>query len=800
MAYKHIGKNFTPPDILAKVTGKAKYAEDFRAEGMLFCRLLTSPMPHARVRNVDLTEAMKVKGVVAVLRASEVPSLPAPENYILTDEPLFIGDPILALAATDETVAADAIEKIKLDLEPLPFTIDPMESLFPRGPNARTNGNVANVQLKLQTIKWDAKDFAAAGENKLPMGKPAEEWAYGDVEAGFKKADLVIEESFITAGYAHHSMEPRSAMAYWQNGKCFVHGSSQSQQFMIMGLARYIGIKPQELVYIAEFCGGGFGSKGTPYPIMSVPALMSKKTGRPVMMRISRDEEYAIGYGRPGFQGWVKLGFRKDGRLLAADMYIVQDNGPNVGFWDFRNAGDALQIVYQPESMRWRGVSVLTNTPPRGPQRGPGENQTASALEPIMDKAARKLGVDRVALRRINAPDNNAKFGAKQGPVTSAYLKDALDKGAKAFRWNDKIKESGKRTGSTVIGVGVGSAYHSGGANGFDGLVRITPDGKLHVHSGAGNLGTYSYAGTARAAAEALGADWDNVIIERGDSSRGLPFVLGQFGSNSTHTQTRTNWAAAMDAKAKLQQIAALDLGGKAEDYEITNGRVFAKANKSKTMTWAKAAQRAIELGGKFSGKEVPDDINPITKGAVAHLAGTGLIGVTKDKLPTQGVVASLATAFARVSVDTETGAVTVLDLVNIADCGTVVHPQSLQTQLKGGSIMGVGMALTERYVYDPKLGLAGNVGFEQSKPPTYLDLPVRMAVDAVNLPDRYNPVGAKGAGEPCLGAAASAILCAVSDALGGHLFNRTPVVADMIVNVAAGRPQSHKPFQISTQ
>ena len=800
MAYKHIGKNFTPPDVLAKVTGKAKFAEDFRAEGMLFCRLFTSPMPHARVKNVDLSQAMNVKGVVAVLRASEVPAFPPPADHILTDEPRYVGDPILAVAATDETAAAEAIEKIKIDFEPLPFTVDPLESLFPRGPNARSDGNVANVELKLQTIKWEAKDFAAAGDNKLPMGKPAEEWTYGDVEAGFKQADLVMEESFVTAGYAHHSMEPRSAMAYWQGGKCYVHGSSQSQQFMIFGLARYIGIKPQDLVYIAEFCGGGFGSKGTPYPVMSVAAHMAKKTGRPVMLRVSREEEYFLGSGRPGFQGWLKLGLRKDGRILAADMYIVHDNGPNTGFWDFRNSGNAMQIVFQPESMRWRGISVLTNTPARGPQRGPGENQTACAIEPIIDKAARKLGLDRVAIRRINAPDNDAKFGAKRAPVTSAYLKEALDKGAKAFKWDEKVKESGKRTGSKVIGVGVGSAYHSGGASGFDGLVRITPDGKLHVHSGAGNLGTYSYAATARAAAEALGAEWGDVIIERGNSSRGLPFVLGQFGSNSTHTQTRTNWAAGIDAKTKLQEIAAMDLGGKPEDYDVASGKVFAKANRSKSMTWAKAAQRAIALGGKFSGKEMPEDLNPITKGAVAHLAGSGLIGVTKDKLPTGGVVASLAAAFARVSVDTETGEVKVLDLVNIADCGTVVHPQSMETQIKGASVMGVGMALTERYVYDPKLGLPANVSLEQCKPTTYLDLPLKMTVDAVNLPDRYNPVGAKGVGEPPEGSAAAAILCAISDALGGHLFNRTPVVADMIINVAAGRPQSHKPLQVSTQ
>ena len=806
MAYKLVGKDFTPPDVIAKVTGKAKYAEDYRAEGMLFCRLMTSPMPHAKVKNIDASEALKMKGVVAVLTADEVPSQPPPHNPILTNEPRYIGEPILAVAAINETIAADAIDKIKLDLEPLPFTVDPLESLYPRGPDARTNGNVANVRLKLQTIKWTAKDFALAGDDKLPMGKPAEQWTFGDLDKGFKDAKVIIEESFVTAGFSHHSMEPRTAMAYWQNGKCFLHGSSQSQAFNMFGMARYIGIKPQNLVYIGEFCGGGFGSKGAPYPVMSIPAHMSKKTGKPVQMRISRDDEFAVGSGRPGFQGYVKMGFRADGRMTAADIYVVHDNGPNSGFWDFRNAGHAMSVNYQPESMRWRGISVLTNTPPRGPQRGPGENQTATAIEPLIDKAAKKLGLDRVAIRKINAPDNdgfdlhpdkkNPTVGVK-GKLTSAYLKDALEQGAKKFGWDEKKKQSGKRNGSKVIGVGVGTAFHSGGFNGFDGLVRITKDGKLHIHAGAGNLGTYSYAGTARVAAEVLGCDWKDCVVERGDSRKGLPFVIGQFASNTAFTTSRSNFAAATYAKTMLQEIAAKDLGGKPEDYEVKDSKV---SNGSKTMTFAQAAKRAIELGGKYSGKEIPKNLNPITKGAVKMLAGTGLVAGAKDTMKKTAMVPALTAAFVRVEVDTETGKVTILDHLGIADCGTVLHPQSLATQIKGGGVMGIGMALTERHVFDPKFGMAANRSLNTSKPPTYLDAPSNMEWDAVNKPDLQNPVGVKGVGEPVQGSSAAALLCAISDALGGHYFNRTPIVADMIVNAAAGRPQSHKPLQTSTQ
>jgi CO/xanthine dehydrogenase Mo-binding subunit len=630
MAYKLIGKDFTPPDVVSKVNGKAKYAEDFRAEGMLACRLLTSPMPHARVRNIDASEALKIKGVVAILTADDVPSFPPPQNPILTNEPLYVGEPILAVAAENETIAAEAIDKIKVDLQPLPFVVDPLESLHPGGPEARTDGNVANVRLKLQKIKWTARDFATAGEGKLPTGKPAEEWTYGDVDAGFKDAKVVLDETFVTAGYSHHCMEPRSAMAYWQNGKCYLHGSSQSQSFMTPGLARYIGIKPQDLVYVAEYCGGGFGSKAVPYPVMSIPAHMSKKTGRPVLMRISRAEEYAIGTARPGFQGRIKIGFRADGRVTAVDLYVVHENGPNTGFWDFRNAGKAVSIVYQPLAMRWRGISVLTNTPPRGAQRGPGENQTAAAIEPIMDKAARELGIDRVAIRRVNAPDKDGKIGEKRTKLTSAYLKDALDQGAKRFGWDEKKKLSGKRNGSKVTGVGVGQAFHEAGYAGFDGLVRITPDGKLHIHSGAGNLGTYSYASTSRVAAEVLNCDWEDCVIEHGDSRRGLPFVIGQFGSNSTFTQSRTQWVAAMDAKVKLQEIAAKDLGGSPKDYEVKDSRVVNSSDSSKSLTFAQAAKRAIELGGKYDGHELAENLSPLTKGPAAELAGTGLVGAAR--------------------------------------------------------------------------------------------------------------------------------------------------------------------------
>jgi CO/xanthine dehydrogenase Mo-binding subunit len=588
-------------------------------------------------------------------------------------------------------------------------------------------------------------------------------------------------------------------MAYWQGEKVFIYGSTQSQTAVMPNLARLAGVEPDNLVYIAEFCGGGFGSKINPYPAMGVPIYMAKKTGRPVLMRVSRAEEALFGSSRPGFQGRIKMGFREDGRVTAVDLYIVQQNGPYSGGGDLGGAAGAVSLLYQPLAMRYRGVQVSTNTTPTGAQRGPGQNQIAAALEPLIDKAAKALDLDRVAIRRINAAGNDAKFDAQQGPVTSAYQSEALERGAAAFNWEQRKARSGQARGSKVTGIGIGQAFHAAGRGGLDGIVRLTPDGKLHIHCGVGNLGTFSYAATSRVAAEVLKMNWDNCIIERGDSRLGLPFSSPQSGSNTSFTMSRATYAGAMDALAKLKEIAAATLGGAADDYDVADEAVFAKADRTKTMTYAAAAQRAIELGGRYAGREVPEDVNAVTKSGVAAIAGSGLIGVAKDNIAVTGMVPAIAIGFAEIELDRETGKIDILDYLGVADCGTVLHPMGLNAQIRSGAVMGFGMGLSERHIYDPQNGLPGNVGLYQAKPASYLDVPSHMQTLAVDMQDPQNPVGAKGIGEPVEGCATAAVLAAISDALGGHYFNRVPVLPDMIVNAAAGREQSHKPLQVST-
>jgi CO/xanthine dehydrogenase Mo-binding subunit len=820
MSAKLVGQNYTTPDLVAKVTGQAKYSEDFRAEGMLFAQLLLSPMPHARVTNIDASAALAMPGVKAVLTAADLPEVVAGANLGegivastlsergLTMEPLYEGEPILAVAAVDELTAAEAIEKIHVDYEPLPFVVDPIESLRPGGPNARSDGNVwvrqpAQAQgappagPQVQELKWTEADFEAARDGSLPLGKHTDEWTAGDVEAGFKQADLVLDETFVGANTSHEPLEPRTAMAYWQNGKLYMHCSTQSTMRTVGAVARWVGIKPEEVVIVSEYTGGGFGSKGSGTVFVVVPALLAKKTGAPVMMRITREQEQYIGRARPALHSRVKVGFRKDGRITALDGLAIVENGPYDVVGDSRSAGDHISLSYQPMAMRWRSVSVLTNTPPRGAQRAPGGMQGNALMAPIMAKAARQLGIDDVAIHRINAPAGKAPFGAPnarggQGTTTSAFLKEAIDKGVELFGWEARKARNGQRTGSKVRGVGMAVSAYSAGSMGFDGLFVIKPDGTMQIQSGIGNLGTESVFDVHRVAAEIVGMPWDKVQIVWGNTAKHLPSTCNQGGSQTTHAMTRAAYAAGMDARRKLQEIAAKTLGGNPDSYQVADGRV---SSGGRSMTLAQAAQKAIELGGAYDGHDLPKDINAVTRASATALAGQGLMGVARDNHPRDGSSKSFVAAFAEVEVDVETGAYRVLDLLAVADVGTVIHPRNLGGQTLGGIMLGLGHAVSQKWVYDQHYGVPLARRFYQTRPPSILDAPMQMRAVALDIPDPETPVGARGVGEAPVGAGFGAVVNAIAAAVGDEIFRRSPVTADMILTALEEKRVAHEPL-----
>jgi CO/xanthine dehydrogenase Mo-binding subunit len=789
--YKLLGKNYQTPDLYAKVTGRSKYAEDHRAEGMVFAKLLVSPMPHARVRSIDTEAALALPGVVGILTADDLPDeVEAPNEAALTNEPHYEGEPILAVAAVTEQLASDAIELIDIDLEPLPFVLDPLDSLKPDGPNGRTDGNTT-IGREIGEIKWSASDLAGLAAGEIPMeAEAAAEWSFGDLEAGFAAADVIVEEHSYNQSTSHQPLESRTTMAYWEGGKLYVYPSVQSTARSVGPMARWAGIEPSNVILINEFTGGGFGGKISGYVHAQIPILLSKKIGKPVMMRVTRRDETSFGKARPGIQARIRLGMRRDGRITALDIHSIGDGGPYARSGDHMNVGVMGSLAYQPVAMRIRGTGVYTNTPPRAAQRAPGGEQSMTMLSPIIQKAAKQLGLDQVDVHKINAPEGQARFGppgrdGQQGNVSSAFAREAIDKGAELFNWTERKERSGLRNGPKVTGVGMSLSAYSAGASGVDGLFVLRPDGRLYIQSGVGNLGTGSAFDTMRAAAEGLDMPWEKCEVAWGDSSRHLPWSCSQGGSSTTHAHTRANWAAVQDATGKMREIVAQDLGGAPEDYEIGGERVYRRGNRSQGLSFARIAQRAIDLGGRYDGHELPEDINEMTTRSATGLAGRGLVSAAKDNFETGGRNMSFAIGFAEVEVDTETGAVVLKDYKVASDAGTVLHPQNFGGQVHGGGIQGFGVALGQKWVMDPQWGLHVAKRFYSNRPPTILDAPhdQEMAWSAAELPDPFNPLGAKGIGEAPVGAGAGAVLNAISDALGGRVdFNRSPIMGDMIL------------------
>ncbi|MEX2468822.1 MAG: molybdopterin cofactor-binding domain-containing protein, partial [Pseudohongiellaceae bacterium] len=408
MAYMHIGKDFVPPDVHGKVTGRIRYAEDYTRDGMVYARLLTSPIPHARIVNIDASEALALDGVFGILTADDVYPDGEPDGpglKILTNEPTLVGEPILAIAAVDEKTAENALALVEVTFERLPFATDPLDSLAEGGDNGYPgNNNTYVFRQGFAVEKWSRDQVASFRAGNEPTAEAQQGWAYGDLEQAFANSAFVYEGVFTTAGYPHHSMEPRSAMAYWEDGKLYLHGTSQSLTALADDMAGIVGVPKEDFVFINAATGGGFGQRARAgsIPSMAIPAKLSQKINRPVMMRVTREEEFTFGGARQGFQGWIKVGFNADGTMAATDLYIISDNGGKGGGGDASSAADLISVLYQPAAVRFRGTAIATNTGHRGAQRGPGQNQMSPIISPILDKAADELGISRYEIRRLN--------------------------------------------------------------------------------------------------------------------------------------------------------------------------------------------------------------------------------------------------------------------------------------------------------------------------------------------------------------------------------------------------------------
>ena len=632
----------------------------------------------------------------------------------------------------------------------------------------------------------------------------AQEWSFGDLEAGFAEADVIVEEHSYNQSTSHQPLESRTTMAYWEDGKLYIYPSVQSTARAVGPMARWAGVEPSNVILINEFTGGGFGGKISGYVHAQIPILLSKKIGRPVMMRITRREENMIGRGRPGVQARIRLGMRADGRITALDIHGVGDQGPYGRSGDAMNVAGIGSLCYQPLACRMRGTNVYTNTPPRGPQRAPGGVQSMTMLEPIIQKAAKLLGLDQVDVHKINAPEGQARFGppglnGEQGNVSSAFAREAIDIGAELFNWEERKQRSGQRNGPKVTGVGMTLSAYSAGASGVDGLFVLRPDGRLYIQSGVGNLGTGSTFDTMRTAAEGLDMPWEKCEVAWGDHrpAPALELLAGrQLDDPRPHAG---ELGRRRGRKLKMQEIAAQDLGGAPEDYEIGGERVYRRGNRSQGLSFAQIAQRAIDLGGKYDGHELPEDINGMTTASATALAGQGLMGVAKDNYEEGGRRMSFVAGFAEVEVDIETGNVKIVDYAAGSDAGTILHPKTYEGQIFGGAIQGFSVTLSQKWVYDRRWGLMVAKRFYSNRPPGILDVPhdQPMKWGNADLPDPFNPLGAKGIGEAAQGAGSGAVANAIADALeslgeGNGDFHRSPVTRDMILTKLEQAPTGH--------
>ena len=510
---------------------------------------------------------------------------------------------------------------------------------------------------------------------------------------------------------------------------------------------------------------------------MAIPALMSKKLGNaPVMMRITREEEHYIGRARAGIQGRAKIGFRKDGKILAMDFFTLQDNGPYNPQGDYRSAGSMASLNFQPEAYRWRGISVLTNTPPRTSQRSPGGMQMNAILDPIMAQAAKRLGVDHVELLKINAPVGKAPYGPivpatkKQAYVTQANVREALDQGAALFGWAEKKAVSGQKRGTKVRGIGVAVGPYTAGSIGFDGLAIVRPDGKVQVQSGIGNLGTESVFDCQRVYAEVLDTPWEQFEVVWGNTDKGLPWSCVSAGSQTVHAMTRAAHAGATALKANLQEVAARALGGNAAGYQVANGRVFGGG---RSLTFADAAKKAIELGGKFDGHEGPEDINAFTKASLQSSPArassasprttTSATATPTRSSPASPRSKSTSRPAPGASSTTPRWATSAPSCTRATSPG---RPSAARCSASATPCRRSG-STTSSTAWRWRGGsttTSRRASWTSRRP---------IKIDATDIPDPETPVGARGIGEPPVGAGCGAVAAALVNALGAEAFRR---------------------------
>ena len=756
--FKNIGKSVKKIDSLGLAAGEEKFTDDYNipnSDKMLHLSILYSPYAHARIKNIDTTEAEKIPGVVDILHYKNTPRIlhtsagqgypePSPYDMVLFDDKVrFVGDKVALVAAESLEIARDAIKKIKVDYEILEPIFDPEHSMDDDAPKIHTDDEFAKIPTKYEPDK----NLAAEVEIK-----------FGDMDKGFAEADFIVENTYSIHYASHCAIEPHTSIAYFDERKRLVIITATQVPFHARRItSQLIGIPIRDIRVIKPRIGGGFGGK---QEILLEPlvALVANRNRRPAKLKLSRKEVFISSRTRHPMRTRLKAGVKNDGTITALEMDGLMNAGAygSHALTVLSNAGSkVLPLFNKIENIHFIGRSVYTNLPVGGAYRGYGATQGYAALNQHIDIIARKLGVDVLEYIKkwhIREGETSPVFEAlgegKEGTaqiIHSCKLDECIDRGAEAIGWYEK---RGKkiREGSKVRGVGVAVAMQGSGIPRVDmgsAYIKMNEDGSFNLSMGATDIGTGSDTILTQIAAEVLSVPVEKFIVRSSDTDL-TPFDVGAYASSTTYVSGNAVRKCAEEIAKQIIDVGAKLLDTNPENLTLENGDVVDTLTGKKVSferigyyTFYENDQFQIQAGGSFCGTESPPPF-------IAQ--------------------------FADVVVDTETGRVDVLKFVSAVDCGQAINPKLAEGQVEGATVNGINYALWEEYKFD-KNGRMTNPNFTDYKLLTAADIPELITI-IVNSFEETGPFGAKSIAEIGINGPIPAIANAIYDAVGVRLFH----------------------------
>ncbi len=754
-----VGKRLPRADAVERATGTAKFAGDIKLPEMLIGKVLRSPYPHAKILKIDKSKAEKLPGVEAVISLEDIeprkqftvsfadlplsPRGPMPERadqYVLTDKARFIGDPVAAVAAINESVAQEAIELIEVEYEPLPAVFDPIEAMKSGAPRIHER---AERNIALHAV--------------CPTSQ-------GDMEKGFQEADLIVEDTYHTTKQAHCQLESATTVASFDaSGRLTIWSQCQMPHPARRSLAHIFDIPVGDIRLITPHVGGSFGGRNSLCPEIIATAL-TLKVGKPVKLEHTKDEDFRVCDTRTPFIFKAKLGFKKDGTLIAIEIKATTQAG---GYLSRSTTcvnvflGFSIGSYRCPNKLAETDL-VYTNTTPSGAFRGMGHESAMWGIEQLLDRAAQRLGIDPLEIRLKNMK----KVGEPSYvglPIQSTALDECIQIGAEKAGWQKKRATKGQ--GRKRQGTGMAILMHTSGSQPFylehcSVYIKVNEDGTANLVIHPGDAGTGSPGSLAQIAAEELGLLLEDVHIIYGDTDVTL-FDLGSVACRTIYVTGNAVLRAARQAKQLLLERAAEELGVSPDELEARERRIYIKAAPEKGITIAEVAHKAI-YNFKQEGLAI---------------LGKSTFEPTTSSPPTQAV-------FAEVEVDTESGKLKVLKMVIVHDIGRAINPITVEGQIEGGLSQGIGYALTENPAINMDSGEMITDSFETYKFPSTLDMPEE-ELTIIERPDPVGPFGAKGVGETGYIAVAPAIANAIYNAVGIQL-TELPITPEKILKALA--------------